>query len=135
MPAQGEFIFSVGLNESLGGEKTPYDAREKHLRQVNDLLHLCLLHGDFYRARRAWCILAAASGLSGSGKRSPDWKYLWDLGLELLQGENARHRIDYVQGMMFRKPGEVGSLSLTSLRLIVIWWTRRNSFSRRRCCK
>jgi hypothetical protein len=116
MSTKNEVIFSANLEESLNRVKSSYDSREMHLKKVNDLLHLCLLRGDLPRARKTWCILAGVSGSKRGGKRNIDWKQIWDLGLLLIDGTSYQQKIDYVQGIMFRKPEEVCIFGLSQMQ-------------------
>jgi hypothetical protein len=110
MSAENLFLFSAGNEESIHGEKKPYNSREMHLRRVNDILHLSILKDDFNRARKAWTILAR-SVIPDYSKSYLDWKQIWDIGLSLIEENDHQSKIEYSQTMMFKRPEEVRSMS------------------------
>lgn len=115
-PLIPEPIFSLP-----SAQKVPirHDAssRKRHIRLLNDVLHLSLERGQWDKAKRAWSILARCPEVA--------WKEMWSIGLLLItksgldadarkEGEfdassssGPKDRIDYLKTLMLRFPARV----------------------------
>ena len=95
------FIYAFPGDED--NDKPPSTARLTHIRQLNDILHLCIEQRDVVRARRAWSILSRCKEF--------DWKYMWRTGLFMISPDTQEGTDDaclrYLSEMMLKYPDDV----------------------------
>ncbi|KAI0796878.1 hypothetical protein C8Q75DRAFT_215207 [Abortiporus biennis] len=90
---------------TYAGAKNPVSSRKIHIRRLYDILQLCILRGDYVRARRAWSILIRCNEV--------DWHDLWRTGVVLLgeikegNEQETLQKIEYLTTIMLQHKEEV----------------------------
>ncbi|MCJ1307012.1 hypothetical protein MMC25_000657 [Agyrium rufum] len=69
-------------------DTNPASLRQRHVRNLNTILHQCLLSGDYIRAGRAWGMLLREEVGSHPFDVRPDGQ--WGIGAEILLGRSAQ---------------------------------------------
>ncbi|KAG9032430.1 hypothetical protein FRB95_001483 [Tulasnella sp. JGI-2019a] len=113
-------VFSLPSTSSKISVRADTSTRRRHIRLLNDILHLSIQRGQWDKANRAWAILARCPEV--------DWRAMWHIGLLLigkqhdqggglnlddgssLSATTSRDRVDYLKTLMLRYPTRRESL-------------------------
>ncbi|KAG8851013.1 hypothetical protein FRB96_009495 [Tulasnella sp. 330] len=128
-------IFSIPHTKAKISIRADTSTRRRHIRLLNDILHLSIQRRQWDKARRAWAVLARCSEV--------DWRAMWHIGLLLIGKQTrpagvegngheegtsssvmvAQDRVDYLKTLMLRYPLRRESL-LRELSLELIFQER-----------
>ncbi|KAG8896270.1 hypothetical protein FRB99_008965 [Tulasnella sp. 403] len=100
--------------------KPSVSTRSRHIRLLNDLLHLSIQRAQWQRAKSIWAILARCPEF--------DWREMYNIGLLLLHHNHPRHATDDDDDSSFDSDGG-GEDRATYIRLIL---TKQSELSPRR---